>query len=206
MWRNLTGMPKSAAVFDMAWSWLREGDFYGLHPDHLPHRYLSVTIHLTSDWPPDGGGEFLWCGPSANNDIVTQIPMDAQSPFEFRISSNGSYLRPSFNTAVVFPVSQASYHAIAPVRDSRSKRFTVQGWYSDLSCEVHPRGSSCQSASDTFDAFAEYWSNHAKRTQPILSMTAGVHSGIDQGFIRECDEGATRQCASSQSSGDGLVQ
>lgn len=206
MWQNLTGMPSSAANFDMAWSWLREGDFYGLHPDHLPHRYLSVTIHLTSDWPSDGGGEFLWCGPSAKDDIVATIPMDASNDFEFRISSNGSYLHPSFNTAVVFPVSQASYHAIAPVRASRSKRFTIQGWYSDLSCELHPQSASCQAASNTFDAFAEHWSNHAERTQPILSMVAQVHSKIGQGFIPKCSEGAKGQCAISRSTSGDLVQ
>ncbi|CAE7933395.1 unnamed protein product [Symbiodinium necroappetens] len=143
-WQALTGMPKWVTRYDPSWSWLRPGDYYGLHADDAQARYLALTIHLASGWSAKQGGELVWCGPEGNGDVTIEAPDRPHFHKSFNVSKGGSALLPSFNVAVIFPVFQNSYHAVAPVRhgDGKGRRFTLQGWYVDP-CQLQEAKGSC---------------------------------------------------------------
>ncbi|CAE7493950.1 RBBP6 [Symbiodinium pilosum] len=149
-WQGLAGMPKWVTRYDPSWSWLRPGDFYGLHADDAQARYLAVTIHLASGWSSEHGGELVWCGPEGDGDVTIEAHDRPHFHKSFNVSKGGSALLPSFNVAVVFPVFQRleletnvsfgfrnfpwclhlklaavmnrnSYHAVAPVHAGDGK-------------------------------------------------------------------------------------
>ncbi|CAK9094638.1 Fe2OG dioxygenase domain-containing protein [Durusdinium trenchii] len=153
-WQQLSGIPSWVTGYDPSWSWLREGDFYGLHADDAQVRYLAVTIHLVSSWSPEQGGELLWCGPEGD-DFTLQVPDRPHFHRSFNVSRNGTSLVPGYNVAVLFPVYRNSYHAVAPVKPGPGRRFTLQGWYVDP-CQFSKAKSSCMpKATKDFKAWSE---------------------------------------------------
>jgi hypothetical protein len=68
-------------------------------------RGVAFVLHMTKDWSPQWGGDFVWMHPHIH------IP-------------------PSFNTLIMFPCNQQGWHAVSPVtKDAGSKRLSVSGWW-----------------------------------------------------------------------------
>lgn len=170
-WRSLADLPGHASAYDSSWSWLRPGDFYGLHADDAQMRYLAVTVHLARDWPADGGGEFVWCGPDGTDDVLVESPDRPHFHKTFNVSRNGTTLAPGFNTAVVFPVFRSSYHAVAPVLEKgHARRFTLQGWYVDP-CHYKPPHDACvKEAMRRLQDWSEKRAGRALVSQPPLRV------------------------------------
>merc|ERR1712083_224049 len=74
-WRSMLDVPEWATAYDASWSWLKPGDYYGLHADDAQMRYVSITIHLTRDRKATDGGEFVWCGAEGDGqDTLVESP------------------------------------------------------------------------------------------------------------------------------------
>lgn len=81
------------------------GDYSLPHTDGLEHRTLAFVWHLTRDWKASWGGHLYW--------TPTQ-----------------TFVRPTFNTLILFAVSDRTWHFVCPVSPyARSRRLTVNGWW-----------------------------------------------------------------------------
>jgi len=91
---------------------LRMGAGMYLAGDHsLPHtdatgwRSLAYVWYLSPEWRPEWGGHFVWC-------------------------PTGAMMSPTFNTLVLFRVTQSSLHFVSNVSPhARGKRLTINGWW-----------------------------------------------------------------------------
>lgn len=177
--RGLMGLPAHASGFTSAWNWLRPGDYYSLHTDNVDLRYLSLSVHFARGWPRRAGGEFLWCAPGGNaRDLdVRGLVGGPRVPSDFNVTRDGSYVSPGFNTAVVFPVSRSSAHAVAPVLTEDGRRFTFQGWYLDP-CGDDASLPNCARAFERFEA----WKRKTPSAQPL------THLGRLDGVLEEPEE------------------
>ena len=154
-WQSLLGIPTWVTAYDPSWSWLRPGDYYGLHADDAQVRYLAVTIHLASSWSEDQGGQLVWCGPDSHEPLNIEVPERPHFHKTFNVSKNGHSMTPGYNVAVIFPVYRNSYHAVAPVNSGEGKRFTLQGWYVDPCQFSENKGSCMPQAMARFKAWSE---------------------------------------------------
>jgi hypothetical protein len=92
------------------------GDYSLPHDDRLGPRSLAYVWHLSRDWDPRWGGHLYW-------------------------APTMTYLKPTFNTLIVFPVSRRSWHFVCPVSPyAKSRRLTVNGWwtFTDQTAEATP--------------------------------------------------------------------
>lgn len=168
-WKGLVDLPSHANHYDQSWSWLRPGDFYGLHSDDAQLRYLAVTLHLTRGWQSaESGGEYIWCGPEDAQDFHLESPDRPHFYKSFNVSRNGTTLTPGFNVAVVFPIHQNSYHAVGPIHArAQGRRFTLQGWYIDP-CQHQPPGHACaEGAMTSFQKWSEQLNKKGGSTSPL---------------------------------------
>lgn len=181
-WQNLTDLPEWAQEYDSSWSWLRRGDYHGLHADDSQMRYLSLTIHLTREWHSQDGGEFIWCGPDGRDDGEVESPRRPHFHRSSTASRNGTVLVPEFNTAIVFPVFRNSNHAVAPVKAAKGQRFTLQGWYVDP-CHFKPPDHKCvKRAMGRLQRWSEEWAKRATNTQPPARL---VTQSMPEGYFSE---------------------
>lgn len=97
-------------------AWYRPHDYAAPHSDASDgRRSLSFIWYLTRDWRSDWGGSLFWC-------------------------PTGQFIRPGFNTLVMFRVSPTSLHAVCTVSPSATtRRLTVNGfWRRSTPCSVEP--------------------------------------------------------------------
>jgi hypothetical protein len=81
------------------------GDYSLPHSDAWGLRNVTFIWHLTKDWDARWGGNFYW--------VPSMTTLDS-----------------SFNTLVLFNVTQDSVHFVTQVSPhARGKRFTVNGWW-----------------------------------------------------------------------------
>jgi hypothetical protein len=81
------------------------GDYALPHSDSTGTRSVTFIWYLTTDWDPLWGGQLHWC-PS------------------WRI------VQPSFNSLILFNVSEETRHYVAHVRPTaRGRRYTLNGWW-----------------------------------------------------------------------------
>lgn len=102
------------------------GDCSLPHTDCSDTRNVAFVWHLTKEWRREWGGALYWCSSCAS------IP-------------------PSFNTLVLFNVSEVSAHFVAPVNPmARAKRLAINGWWHARSSETIVRSlPSSYSAAST---------------------------------------------------------
>lgn len=162
LWAGLVGLPQRAADFAGQWSWFRKDDFYSIHEDSEPFRYLAITLQLTRDWPVvDGGGENVWCGPKGGSTDITTFIEGSKMTY----ARDGTALPPGFNRALVFPVSQKSSHAVAPVLTDHGRRFTIQGWYNQYGAQSNDR-----EAMTSMMAWSKHWEDAFEGLQPPIFL------------------------------------
>jgi hypothetical protein len=81
------------------------GDYSLPHDDRLGPRSLAFVWHLSRNWDPSWGGHLYW-------------------------APTMTYLKPTFNTLIIFPVTRRSWHFVCPVSPyAKSQRLTVNGWW-----------------------------------------------------------------------------
>jgi hypothetical protein len=81
------------------------GDYSLPHDDRYGPRSLAFVWHLARNWDPSWGGHLYW-------------------------APTMTYLKPTFNTLTIFPVSKRSWHFVCPVSPyAKSQRLTVNGWW-----------------------------------------------------------------------------
>ncbi len=81
------------------------GDYSLPHTDACGARSLAYVWYLTKGWLPEWGGHFVWC-------------------------PTGAVVNPTFNSLVLFKVTETSLHFVAPVsRHARGRRLSVNGWW-----------------------------------------------------------------------------
>src|SRR5262245_18881012 len=92
-------------------SWYQPGDHSCPHSDRVVMdngdtvRTVAFVWHLAKAWPPDWGGALYWC-PTLR------------------------YVPPSFNTLVLFLVTDASAHFVTQVSPyAKTKRLAINGWW-----------------------------------------------------------------------------
>jgi hypothetical protein len=91
--------------FSVGGSMYLPGDYSLPHTDATDHRSIAYVWHLTKEWRPEWGGQFVWC-------------------------PTGAIVNPSFNTLIAFKVTSASLHFVAPVsHQARGRRLSVNGWW-----------------------------------------------------------------------------
>jgi hypothetical protein len=95
------------------------GDYSLPHTDAADARSLAYIWYLTKDWSPKWGGLFVWC-------------------------QTGAMVNPSFNSLIVFKVTDATLHFVAPVsRYACGRRLTVNGWWNAAKGPCNePRGAT----------------------------------------------------------------
>jgi hypothetical protein len=100
-----------SGVTSFSASWYQPGDHSCPHSDHRlvdngrSVRTVAFVWHLTKDWRPDWGGALYWC-PTLR------------------------YVPPSFNTLVLFVVTDASTHFVTQVSPyAKTKRLAINGWW-----------------------------------------------------------------------------
>ncbi len=88
------------------------GDYSLPHKDALGARSVAFVWHLAKDWDPSWGGAFYW------------VP-------------TATYVPASYNTFIVFNVSEKSQHFVTQVNArAQGKRLALNGWW--LSDDKHP--------------------------------------------------------------------
>lgn len=81
------------------------GDYSLPHTDRVGPRSLAFLWHLTRNWDPSWGGHLYW--------VPTQ-----------------TFIKPTYNTLYLFPVSDLSGHLVCPVTPyAQGRRLTVNGWW-----------------------------------------------------------------------------
>lgn len=102
----LSGAPCDGPL-QFAASWYLPGDHSLPHTDFDESRSLAFVWHLTRDWQREWGGGLFW-------------------------SPTGTTVLPSFNTLILFAVSQSSMHSVSVVSPrARSKRLALNGWWTN---------------------------------------------------------------------------
>lgn len=87
-------------------SWYQPGEYSLPHTDASDSRSVAYVWHLTKDWVPEWGGQFVWC-------------------------PSGTALQPRFNWLSLFRVTSRSLHFVAPTSGrALSQRLAVNGWWS----------------------------------------------------------------------------
>ena len=74
-WQQLTGMPSWVTAYDPSWSWLRPGDYYGLHADDAQ---VFGIIPKGKLWICDGRRSDIWQWPS-----IWWVPGSLMASFEY---------------------------------------------------------------------------------------------------------------------------
>jgi hypothetical protein len=84
------------------------GDHSLPHRDHGFSRNVAFVWHLCRDWEPRWGGSLYWC-------------------------PSGTAVAPSFNTLVLFNVTESSLHFVTAVSPhARGRRYAVNGWWTGV--------------------------------------------------------------------------
>src|SRR6185437_6139487 len=92
------------------------GDYSLPHTDGVGTRSLAYVWYLTREWSPSWGGHFVWC-------------------------PTGAIVSPTFNSLVLFRVSESSLHFVAPVAPTaRGRRLAVNGWWHSADPPSHAAG------------------------------------------------------------------
>lgn len=103
-------------------SWYLPGDHSLPHTDFDECRSIAFVWHLTRSWQREWGGGLFW-------------------------APSGTTILPSFNTLILFAVSQSSMHSVSVVSpQARSKRLALNGWWTSSGRE-HERAPVGQWAS-----------------------------------------------------------
>jgi hypothetical protein len=99
---------------DVTASYYCAGDYSLPHEDQVGRRSVAFIWYLTRAWRPEWGGHFYWC-------------------------PTGTYVKPSFNTLLMFRVSRTSSHFVCPVAPQvQSKRLAVGGWWTRAASASEP--------------------------------------------------------------------
>lgn len=81
------------------------GDYSLPHCDDSRERSIAYVWHLTKDWRPEWGGDFVWC-------------------------PTGAVTSPTFNSLLLFHVTERSLHFVSPVSPrAQGRRMAINGWW-----------------------------------------------------------------------------
>lgn len=102
---SITGFP-SLRVSDIACHRSTSGQQIGIHTDYSDNREVCrLTLHFNPHWRVEDGGLFVtFAGPEIDSAVATYPP--------------------EHNSAILFKISEHSYHAVTPV-DSNRERYSM---------------------------------------------------------------------------------